>query len=430
MAEVPGPFNSTTSVSGTTGEDPDYLISVLSDAYGVTGDAPFFQIDTPTVINGVTIPAGTYIKQAFIADATIARAKIQDLAVDNAKIADLNANKITAGSMQVGSYIQSSNFVTGVQGWKIDSSGNVEFGNGTFRGTLSNAGGTFGGALVAASGTFSGSLSAASGTFTGSLSAASGTFTGQLRVGSGGTPGGYQIEITAANVLWVDDFYGASILGKDMTLLNSVSYPIITATNTSSSGSAHALRARNTNASYGSSGLVGPARADFDFYAEGHGAYGPFTGSHDGLILKTVSPSAGDILVDGDVLFRRGVSYATSEVFLSSTTNQVAIGIYVTRHEITDGFYIASAIVGKDDRGNPIPSEAFTAMAETHDVCGVNSVGEGLINVCGENGNISKGDLIVTSSLAGKGMKQSDDIVRAVTVAKACLLYTSPSPRD
>jgi hypothetical protein len=97
VAEVPGPYNSTTGVSGTTGDDPDYLISVLSDAYGVTGDGLFFQINSPTVINGVTIPAGTYIKQAVIADATIARAKIQDLAVDNAKIADLSAVKITAG---------------------------------------------------------------------------------------------------------------------------------------------------------------------------------------------------------------------------------------------------------------------------------------------------------------------------------------------
>lgn len=83
-----GPFNATAGVVGETGDDPDYLIQVLSDEYGVAGDAPFFQIDSPTVINGVEIPAGTYIKQAFIADATISRAKIQDLAVDEAKIAD------------------------------------------------------------------------------------------------------------------------------------------------------------------------------------------------------------------------------------------------------------------------------------------------------------------------------------------------------
>jgi hypothetical protein len=49
----------------------------------------------------------------------------------------------------------------------------------------------------------------------------------------------------------------------------------------------------------------------------------------------------------------------------------------------------------------------------------MNALGEGQINVCGENGNIEKGDLIVTSAIPGKGMRQSDDIVRSYTVAKA-----------
>ena len=48
-----------------------------------------------------------------------------------------------------------------------------------------------------------------------------------------------------------------------------------------------------------------------------------------------------------------------------------------------------------------------------------NAVGEGLINICGEGGDIEGGDLIVTSSIIGKGMKQKDDIVRGCTVAKS-----------
>jgi hypothetical protein len=49
--------------------------------------------------------------------------------------------------------------------------------------------------------------------------------------------------------------------------------------------------------------------------------------------------------------------------------------------------------------------------------------------VCGEVGNIFAGDLIVTSSIAGKGMKQSDDIIRAKTVAKAreAVTFTDPT---
>ena len=48
-----------------------------------------------------------------------------------------------------------------------------------------------------------------------------------------------------------------------------------------------------------------------------------------------------------------------------------------------------------------------------------NSIGEGGINVCNQNGNIEIGDYICTSSLKGKGMKQDDDLLHNYTVAKA-----------
>ena len=56
---------------------------------------------------------------------------------------------------------------------------------------------------------------------------------------------------------------------------------------------------------------------------------------------------------------------------------------------------------------------------DDYDLIAVNSVGEGCVNVCGRGGNIQKGDLIVTSTLAGKGQKQSDDIIKNYTVGKA-----------
>jgi hypothetical protein len=49
----------------------------------------------------------------------------------------------------------------------------------------------------------------------------------------------------------------------------------------------------------------------------------------------------------------------------------------------------------------------------------INSVGEGGIWVCGQNGNIENGDLIVSSNSHGHGMKQNDNIIRNYTVAKA-----------
>jgi hypothetical protein len=193
--DVVGPYNNTAGTVGVTGQDPDYLIEVLSDAYGVTGDAPFFQLNSPTVINGVTIPAGTYIKQAWIADATISRAKIQDLAVDNAKISDLSAAKITAGSLQVGSYVQSSNYVSGNTGWKIAADGSAEFSNVTARGAIYASSGTIGGATINSTNVSSTNYSAGSAgwrisntgsaefndvTVRGAVYATSGTFSGTV----------------------------------------------------------------------------------------------------------------------------------------------------------------------------------------------------------------------------------------------------------
>jgi len=83
-----GSFNSTTGTLGSTSPDLSYLMAMLSDEYGVTSAAPFFQLDQTQIINGVAIPAGTYIDTAFIYDAAITNAKIGNLAVDSAKIAD------------------------------------------------------------------------------------------------------------------------------------------------------------------------------------------------------------------------------------------------------------------------------------------------------------------------------------------------------
>ena len=48
-----------------------------------------------------------------------------------------------------------------------------------------------------------------------------------------------------------------------------------------------------------------------------------------------------------------------------------------------------------------------------------NSIGEGGINVCSINGDIENGDYITSSVVAGKGMKQDDDLLHNHTVAKS-----------
>jgi len=83
-----GAFNQTSGITGATSPDLAYVFAQLTSAYGITSDAPYFQIDAATTIGGVSIPAGTYIKQAMIYNGSITNAKIGDAAIDNAKIAD------------------------------------------------------------------------------------------------------------------------------------------------------------------------------------------------------------------------------------------------------------------------------------------------------------------------------------------------------
>lgn len=59
---------------------------------------PFAVVPAGTV-DGVNIPAGVFMTDAFIRNGTIVNAKIKNLAIDDAKISSLNADKITAGTI-------------------------------------------------------------------------------------------------------------------------------------------------------------------------------------------------------------------------------------------------------------------------------------------------------------------------------------------
>jgi len=76
-------------------------------------------------------------------------------------------SKLNAGSLKVGSYISSSNYVSGSQGFAIWANGNAEFNNATVRGTVYASSGSFTGAVYASSGSFSGSLYTNDGTIGG-----------------------------------------------------------------------------------------------------------------------------------------------------------------------------------------------------------------------------------------------------------------------
>lgn len=156
------------------------------------------------------------------------------------------------------------------------------------------------------------------------------------------------------------------------------------------------------------------------------GGTAPFTGCHDGLMLKGTTAVPGDIIVDtGVVVATSGVTDTITEVTPSTTANQKgAIGVFAAISTQTPYILQVPVIVPvwqHDEWVDTVEYELnpiYQPIVDTHDYIAINSVGEGQINVCAENGNFQIGDLIVCSSTPGKGMKQSDDIVRSTTVAK------------
>jgi hypothetical protein len=162
----------------------------------------------------------------------------------------------------------------------------------------------------------------------------------------------------------------------------------------------------------------------YDFYAMGPGAnYGPFTGSHDGLTSLTEEFSGGDIVADISIHTHFNVSNTIAIVSKSTSPVQKnIIGVYIKHRELISANLITSpaALVGQD----------LELISQSYKLAIFNGVGEGQVNVCGENGNLEAGDLIVSSSIAGKGMKQSDNIVRSHTVAKCRENVTFSSPSE
>ena len=177
---------------------------------------------------------------------------------------------------------------------------------------------------------------------------------------------------------------------------------------------------------------LGPTRAStgattYAAYAY-TGGYGPFTGAHDILIPKNVIADIGDIIVDVEVIKKKGISdVITAGTVSSAATQKGAVGILAGRTNFTGGI---ATFVDLDEEGKPVIDPSAQQYIGTHDLCGINSLGEGQVNVCGEGGAIAIGDLIVTSSAPGKGMKQPDDIIRSSTVAKAREAVTFSTPGE
>jgi hypothetical protein len=167
---------------------------------------------------------------------------------------------------------------------------------------------------------------------------------------------------------------------------------------------------------------------------------GPFTGFHEGMFPIDSPVQVGDIVTDVSVFYRANISNVLFNVESSSAPNQSrvlgVVSAVLPVQEDTPGILWEAVEVQTDSEFGPIsamqliPGYDLEQLQTTYKVVQVNAVGEGQINVCGEAGDIQAGDLIVASSTVGKGMKQSDNIVRSITVAKARESVSFSSPTD
>ncbi len=211
-------------------------------------------------------------------------------------------------------------------------------------------------------------------------------------------------------------------------------------------GFGHGVRGSHTF--YGSSGLVGSS-AGYDFYAEGSATnYGPFTGAHDALISKSIDVVLGDICIDIGVAIEKNISNTICFVEPSSLVMQKGcVGIfsldpksldeenppaamYETVNDKINTYVTPHGTPGDNYKTvtRKVIDSIFYEIQDTHNRVNINALGEGQVNVCGENGNLEIGDFITTSSIPGKGMKQLDDLLHNYTVAKCRENVTFDSP--
>lgn len=263
-----------------------------------------------------------------------------------------------------------------------------------------------------------------------------------FRTGSGYTPSGNAFEVNSAGTVWADNLFGG-IGTFDNTYYNAPSvtgytsggrnYPAIGgyATAGNSAGGAHGLRGQSFYT--GAAGLVGGAN-NYDFYADGSGTnYGPFTGNHDILVPVGQTLTEGDLVVDVQCIAKKDWSNAVFEVAKSTQPNQagcrgVFIGSLVPLSQVQPSVFIDSWVI-VDNEPVAVMTAQYESIKDQYLFGSMSCLGEGLIQVTGEAGNISVDTLLVTSSTAGVAMAQSDDVIRSGTVAKAreAAVFASPT---
>jgi hypothetical protein len=395
---------------------------LATDGSGWFGDSTKFSWTSTGVvsINGTVITGqvATAVVPSLPAD------KITSGVFGDGLIPSLNASKITAGTLGVGviyaGTINADKINAGTLGVNVLYSGSINASK-INAGTL-GVGVLYSGSIAADKIT-AGAISVASGSF--SIKNASGT--AMFSIASGGeevsyyklTGGGIvcsNATNTAASAVY------ATSLGSEPAVHGEGGTGIGVTGKAGSGAGSHGVRGRNDTAAVHTAGIIGTA-AGFDFLADGNGVnYGPFTGAHEGLLPLGTIVAPGDILIGTPLVFKSySVSNSIAEVIVSfAPCQKAAIGVFVLSNGIVRDAFTPVALYQQP--------EAYYEVKDRYEAIAFNAVGEGQLSVCGEGGDLEIGDLIVTSSIPGKGMKQADDVIRNYTVAKCREVVVFDSP--
>jgi hypothetical protein len=100
--------NSTPSSAFIVRADKFAIINPASTSNGLGTTSPSaasvpFTVTSATTLNGVAVPAGVYMKSAYIQNGSIVNAMIGNAAITDAKISTLSATKITTGTLDASS---------------------------------------------------------------------------------------------------------------------------------------------------------------------------------------------------------------------------------------------------------------------------------------------------------------------------------------
>lgn len=478
-------------VAGTTGASAPSISGNVgttvvdgSVTWQVASSVPFAVLTNSITLNGNTLAPGVYIDGASIVNATINSAQVGSLTADKITTGTLGAGVIYAGSIQANQItaatlsalsvntgaltvsgaltLNSSAHIKGGQtGYNTGTGFFLGYDSTTYKFSIGTSGTNMtwdGSALTVTGGTITGGTirTASSGTRVelassdNTLKVYSGS-TVTLQAGGSGLGSILKVNSTTLSgpAVWgvntgAAGVYGEATSGYGVYGVSSSSYGVygqsssneaIRGIGTSTGGSNHGVRGLNTGGS-GTAGLIGAANG-FDFYADGGGTnYGPFTGTHDALTELADTFTVGDIVIDTQVIRRNGISSTITLVKSSTTPNQkAALGVVCADPRPLADSHPAAYVEGFEEDPEThayvqVMQPYYEPDCQVYNIMAVNALGEGQINVCGEGGDIQAGDLIVTSSTPGKGMKQADDIVRAITVAKARESVTFSSPTE